>query len=167
MPTSTLPLRDIHLPDAISAWPPALGWWLVLVLLPIVIVLVVLLFKRLTRKTPVRVALKLFKQIKHNPELSPQQKITELSILLRRVAISVSPVQESASLTGEAWLHYLDSFLPSPLFSQGLGRCLADKPYQPASAELMSEQQLAELLTLVETWLKACAKTRKRRVNRV
>lgn len=167
MPTSTLPLRDIHLPDAISAWPPALGWWCIAVLIPVGIVLAVLLFKRLTRKTPVRVALTLLKQIKQNAELSPQQKITELSILLRRVAISVSPVQEAASLTGDAWLQYLDGFLPSPLFSQGLGRCLADKPYQPANAESISAQQLAELITLVETWLKACAKTSKRRFNRV
>ncbi|KJV05815.1 DUF4381 domain-containing protein [Methylocucumis oryzae] len=167
MPTSTLPLRDIHLPDAISAWPPALGWWCVAVLIPVCIVLAVLLFKRLTRKTPVRVALALLKQIKQNAELSPQQKITELSILLRRVAISVSPVQEAASLTGDAWLHYLDSFLPSPLFSQGLGRCLADKPYQPANTESMNAQQLAELLTIVETWLNACAKSSKRRFNRV
>ena len=28
-----LPLRDIHLPEAVSWWPPAYGWWLLVVLL--------------------------------------------------------------------------------------------------------------------------------------
>ena len=23
-----LPLRDIHLPEAIGLWPPAFGWWI-------------------------------------------------------------------------------------------------------------------------------------------
>ena len=26
---SQLPLRDIHLPDAVAWWPPAFGWWIV------------------------------------------------------------------------------------------------------------------------------------------
>ena len=28
-----LPLRDIHLPDAVSWWPPAIGWWLLAIII--------------------------------------------------------------------------------------------------------------------------------------
>jgi len=27
-----LPLKDIHLPDAITWWPLAIGWWLLIVM---------------------------------------------------------------------------------------------------------------------------------------
>ena len=31
MPENNLPeLRDIHLPDGVSAFPPAYGWWIML-----------------------------------------------------------------------------------------------------------------------------------------
>ena len=29
-PLPEIPLQDIHLPDAITLWPPAIGWWLLL-----------------------------------------------------------------------------------------------------------------------------------------
>ena len=32
MDETTLPLRDLHLPDPIGWWPLAPGWWFVLVL---------------------------------------------------------------------------------------------------------------------------------------
>ena len=33
MDENALPLRDLHLPDAIGWWPPAPGWWVVIALL--------------------------------------------------------------------------------------------------------------------------------------
>ena len=32
MDENTLPLRDLHLPDAIGWWPLAPGWWVVIAL---------------------------------------------------------------------------------------------------------------------------------------
>ena len=32
MDQNALPLRDLHLPDAIGWWPPAPGWWVLFVL---------------------------------------------------------------------------------------------------------------------------------------
>lgn len=39
-------LRDVHLPEAPSWWPLALGYWLVFFLLALLIVLLVLLYRR-------------------------------------------------------------------------------------------------------------------------
>jgi hypothetical protein len=58
MPTTQLPLKDIHLPDAISWWPPAIGWWLIIILMPLLIVFFYWFYKRLTRKTAINTAIK-------------------------------------------------------------------------------------------------------------
>jgi len=50
----SLDLRDIHLPEAINAWPPAIGWWLLLVLIPLLVYAGWFLFKRLTRRTALK-----------------------------------------------------------------------------------------------------------------
>jgi len=104
-----LPLRDIHLPDAVSWWPPAYGWWLLLVGLPVLLVLCFAVYKRLTRKTALKSARKHLLLIKQDSQLSAYQKLCEISTLLRRTAISYFPRAESASLTGEKWLAFLDS----------------------------------------------------------
>jgi hypothetical protein len=151
----TLPLKDIHLPDAINWWPPAIGWWLLAVFVPLTIYLLVWLVRRLTRKTAIKAAKKQLAALKCNTALDERQKLVELSTLLRRVAISIAPRAHSASLTGTAWLMFLDRPLKDAPFSNGIGRLLAAAPYQrqaPDSAEI------EQLLQLAETWLKQCHK---------
>ncbi len=46
---TTLELRDIHLPEAISWWPPAPGWWFLLGSI-VFIVIAVFLFKHYQKK---------------------------------------------------------------------------------------------------------------------
>ena len=44
----TIPLRDIHLPEVISWWPLAIGWW-ILIALPIILLLCYLLYRYIRR----------------------------------------------------------------------------------------------------------------------
>jgi len=133
--TVELPLRDIHLPDAISWWPLAPGWWL---LLGFTIVCVVLVWWWLRRKAALRVrvaALAEWKQLmeRYQREPNDSQLVQGLSILMRRVALSYYPRETVAGLSGEAWLHYLDSAHSLPKtkpFSDGAGRLLLAGPYQ-------------------------------------
>ena len=53
-----------------------------------------------------------------------------MSTLLRRVCITIHPRAEVASLTGEAWLQFLDKQSGTQAFTQGEGRCLIEAPYQ-------------------------------------
>ena len=76
MQETELPLKDIHLPDAISWWPPAIGWWLLALLIPILIVFSYWLYKRLTRKTALKTAKNALSAIKLNAELDNTQKQT-------------------------------------------------------------------------------------------
>jgi len=132
MPPTELPLKDLHLPDPINWFPPAIGWWLVIVLIPVLIALSYWLYRRLTRKTALKSAKILLITIK-NSRMDNAQKLAELSALLRRVAISVAPRAETAGLTGQAWLAFLDSSLIGSPFTKGAGQCLASAPYRPSA----------------------------------
>jgi len=151
MPPTELPLKDLHLPDPINWFPPAIGWWLVIVLVPVLIAFSYWLYRRLTRKTALKSAKILLISIK-NSRMDNAQKLAELSALLRRVAISVAPRAQTAGLTGQAWLAFLDSSLIGSPFTKGAGQCLASAPYRPSAP---SELEISQLISLCEDWLKA------------
>lgn len=143
------------MPEAIGWWPPAMGWWLVAILAPLLIFLLVWLYKRLTRKTAVKTAKKILAQIKQDKTLDNHGKLVALSVLVRRVAISVSPREQAAGLTGQAWLAYLDSSVKGSPFSEGVGRHLSDAPYRKLQ---LADADIPPLISLCEDWLKAQAK---------
>lgn len=147
-----LPLRDVHLPEAISWWPLAIGWWITLLVIPMLLWISFLIYKRLTRKTAVKTAKKLLADLKQDKTKIDTQKLQEISALIRRVAISVAPREECASLTGQAWLEYLDKSVKNNGFTQGVGKCLADVSYRKNTNENIN---ISELINLIELWLKA------------
>jgi len=155
MQETELALKDIHLPDAISWWPPAIGWWLLVFFIPTLIVFSYWLYKRLTRNTALKTAKKTLMAIKLNTELDNTQKLRELSILLRRVAISLAPRIEVASLTGQSWLVFLDQSLHGAPFSVGIGQLLVTAPYRNTAP---SDQEITLFISLCEDWLKAQTK---------
>jgi hypothetical protein len=164
MAHSALNLRDIHLPEPITWWPPALGWWLLAIGLPISLYFFYRLYRHLTRQTPVKTALRLLSGLADNTMLTPQEKAAELSMLMRRVVMSSSSHNnEVAGLTGDAWLNFLNQNLPDAPFSQATGALLSDAPYRPQN---ISAQQLTALVALCRRWMLQCAKS-KSPVNRL
>ena len=149
-----LPLRDIHLPDPVSWWPPAPGWWgLAGLILPMLLALVWLrVARRRSRLKRGGLAMlsRLAEQYRRNGD--EQELVRELSVLLRRVALSVYPRRRVAALTGPEWLAFLDQSL-SPggrpkAFSEGVGRALIDAPYNPAC-----QVDAKALIGLVRKWI--------------
>ena len=132
-----IPLRDLHLPDAIGWWPLAPGWWLLIVLAVAALAwLAWRLAARRRRAAARRQALGQLESIGRCWAESGDAVGTarELSTLLRRAMLAYSPRSDVAGLTGDAWLHWLDRDLPDRAFTQGPGRCLLDLPYRnPAS----------------------------------
>lgn len=160
MQPTQLELKGLHLPEALSWWPPAWGWWLVAVAAVLVPALLFAWYRRLTRQTAVKTAKKLLAALKQNPDLDNGQKLRELSVLLRRVAISIAPdPSQVAGLTGASWLAFLDQGLPDAPFSLGVGAALADGPYRRS---VPGDAQIAQLFTLCEAWLKDCVPANRR-----
>lgn len=150
MQPTELPLKDIHLPQAIGWFPPALGWWLLAIILPLLILFLVKYYQRLTRQTALKTAKKQLAEISTR-SADNTEKLRELSVLLRRVAITLVPRHQVASLTGQAWLQFLDSSFKDAPFSAGAGRCLLDAPYRNNP---LSDSELNALLQLSAQWLR-------------
>lgn len=151
----SLDLKDIHLPEAIHWWPPAPGWWLVALAFILFLFGARAIFQRLSRKTAIKHAKKQLTQLRQQSD-NTIDTLTALSALLRRAAISTAARSEVAGLRGQAWLEYLDRYLPDAPFSQGVGRCLADAHFRKTAPD---DIDLNALLDLCERWLKQRGKT--------
>ena len=155
MTPNQLPLKDIHLPESVGWWPPAIGWWILAFLIPLLIVLGIWLFKRITRKTALKTAKAILNSIKQDENLDDYQKVCQMSVLIRRTAISCFPRSETASLTGKKWLLFLDTPLQDQRFSDGIGKLLVDAPYQQ---QIKDNSKINALFGLCEDWLQALTK---------
>jgi hypothetical protein len=134
-----IPLRDLHLPDAISFWPLAPGWWIAiaLALLGLGIALRRWLQARARGKAR-RYALRQLDVIVSDYD-EHRNLITfgaNLSELLRRTMLAYAPRSNVAGLTGEEWLNWLDDDLAQPVFVNGPGRQLLDLPYRDPDSDL-------------------------------
>jgi len=148
---SELPLRDIHLPEAISWWPPAPGWWITGLLAVVIIILTVHWLRRRAKQlAPFKSAQLELQQIKFHYESGQDAQLLsqKLSILLRRVSMTIASREESAGLTGNDWLSFLDRLVNQTIFNTEVGRQLITAPYQPAHT--IDGQALVEL---TEQWL--------------
>ncbi len=144
-------LRDVHLPDPISWWPPAFGWWMIIGLLLIVGSLILWARAYRQRTQPRRVALAQLEQVKQHyaAHADNQWAITQVSNLLRRYALAVFSRSQVAGLSGQSWLQFLDTTGHTNQFSEGPGRSLRSGPYQSHGSMVASD-----LLPLVERWIR-------------
>lgn len=132
MNPQTLPLRDIHLPDPIGWWPPAPGWWVVAALLILVFGVVVWLWRqRRHRQIPMNLTLRELNRIEREYAGNKVLLAQELSVLLRRSAMTLYGREATAGLTGVAWLAFLDTHVGKPLFNTDNGRFLLESAYNP------------------------------------
>lgn len=126
-------LADIHLPDTVAAWPPAPGWWLLAVLLiGLLVATVVWLVRRYRKLAWRREALAHLQALQENREqFTATDTASALSGLLKQVAITRFGRHDTASLSGNDWLRFLDSKGNTDAFTQGPGRALGDDIYRP------------------------------------
>ncbi|GAB1263206.1 DUF4381 domain-containing protein [Aurantivibrio infirmus] len=104
-------LRDIALPDPISFWPPAPGWWIILFLSLSLIICSAIYFRRHRLKTAYRRKAtnelsKIWQSFQDNND--PRLYLEEISKLIRRCAIVAYPRKNFKNLSGAPWLEFLD-----------------------------------------------------------
>jgi hypothetical protein len=107
-------LRDIHLPETISWWPLAIGWWVVVAICLLCISLgAIYMLNHFFGRRYRRQALA---QLKRLPDSNQHQRLVDLFSLLRQVASSAYPEQNFSSLSNREFIAFLQKTSPKALF---------------------------------------------------
>ena len=112
MDPEQIPLRDLHLPDAVSWWPLAPGWWVLIALALIGLAFLVRAWLKIrARGAARRYALRQLNEIvaEYEERKNPVEFGVQLSELLRRTMLAYAPRLDVAGLTGDAWLEKIDA----------------------------------------------------------
>jgi len=147
-------LKDIYLPPAVSWWPLAYGWWIVIALIPLLIITIVLI-RRHRQQSLKLAALRELKQLKGRFSADAQQEenslqlATELSVLLHRLVLGLED-QNNQSISGDNWIRYLSNGKDG--MDQKVAQLLAIAPYRHS---LPADAPAAQTITdAVELWIR-------------
>lgn len=155
---NTESLRDIHLPDAISWWPPAIGWWILLALIIAAFIFIPKLYRRITYMPLNKVADITFQELvsKHKETNDDSIFVIKTSQFLRQTAMSYCGREDIAQLTGEKWIQALNDVTEQEHFTDDVKQCLLNGPYQK-DIRIDSEK----LIRTVQNWLSCLPKQAK------
>jgi len=155
-------LHDIVVPEAVAWVPQTAGWYLLEVgVLAIVARGLYALYRRHRANRYRRTALDQLAAIEAlvsvgDPEPAQRGRaLADLPALLKRTALGAGARRDIASLTGDAWLAYLDDAYGGTGFSDGPGRLLPTLAYaSPARWSDLPRADAAALIRLTRTWIR-------------
>ncbi len=149
----SLELHDIHLPAEPGWFPLAPGWWMLFAVLLVLLILgFFLLKKRNKNKRFHSEAFNLVDAVlrkNESNEITNPEAISEISSILRRVALTIHGREKVAKLSGEAWLDFLDSTCKKVRFNNEEGKAFITAAYQPDSTV-----SLTAVALLAKAWIK-------------
>lgn len=151
---SSVPLRDIHLPEAVSWWPLAPGWWVVITLATLAISGLVI-WRTLKHRHRLRdAALGELAGLERRFERDGDKHAyaRALSTLVRRFFLTSG--QAEPSLTGSQWLDSLNQSSAGALPDE-LTPILLEAPYSAARADQLSADLYTRAATVVRAWIMA------------
>ena len=154
-----IPLRDIHLPAPVSWWPPAPGWWLLLIIVAIAAVAGYWWWRknqgaRQRRRVEQSAERELDRiEAAYLASHDSRQLLASLSILLRRVAMSLSPRRQVAGLCGDEWSAWLQYSAPVHGLDEQTLAQLVNGPYRKDVA-----LDASSLVPTLRRWLHSVAR---------
>jgi hypothetical protein len=156
-------LRDIHLPEAVSLWPLAVGWWMVLGAVVAVLLTAELLRRR--RLASLRAAaLRELNEFEKDWQRSKDSArlAFDLSSLLRRVALARFPRAQVAALAGVDWSTFLRGQGGSGPELGSAVEAMGEVVYGPGGTYVEQEQG-AGWIDAARRWIRRQSRSNRRR----
>jgi hypothetical protein len=155
-------LEPLIAPAPISWWPPAPGWWLLAVLLPLLLWAGFKLLKRLPRRKTGKEAeapLDPLRQAALNEleglsrpydDVDAGPWLQQLNAILKRLCRERYPQSHSHTLSSRAWLAFLDSRCPAAGLTRWM--ILVEGAYRPHCS--LDDKAIAGLNQAVSIWIR-------------
>ena len=152
-----LELRDIHLPEGSLWWPLAPGWWFLLLMIAILILIMPWLYRLIRYRSMKKQAEKTFSEIRMRFEKDRDQRrlLADLSSLLRRLMMAYEGRRQTAALTGEVWVRRLTELAGEPCFSEEQQSLLSHAQY---ARDIQIDHEA--MLDICHRWIKALPRRR-------
>ncbi len=154
MDPADLPLRDIHLPEAIGWWPPATGWMVLAIVIVVSAGFAVFLYRRRLKTTAEHAAISELDAIVAALRIDGNGHVCAqaLSRLARRVSLLYGG-PETAAAVGDAWLDTIRKLSGSGSLSVPVTEVLLVAPYSPSSAERVAIEDYRAAAEVLRRWI--------------
>jgi hypothetical protein len=149
-------LADIAVPQPVSWYPPAWGWWaLAGALFVVALVLAIRRAQRFLADRYRREALRECAALEARLDSESRRvaALAELAVLLKRTALSAWPRAEVASLSGRSWIEFLRLHGGRAKVGERMARWLDDAEYRPGSLASVSPQDAHACARAVRAWI--------------
>ncbi len=141
-------IRDIHIPEGVSVFPLAYGWWIILLCIILIIVLIKISFW-IIRTSKKYYALNELKQISIDKPVSTAVFVSEL---LRRICIL--KYKEANVLYGQDWIDFLNLHTRDKLTGKA-AKLLGYAPYMDINATDYTKIEAEKLKNFAKNWIGA------------
>ena len=151
-------LQPIIMPEPISWWPPAIGWWLLIATVIIAVVAWRYLTRARAQQPPLQVSdplrdsalEQLHALVKPYDGEQAGPWLQQLNQLLKRICATRYPTYTSHTLSGREWLAFLDSRCPAAGLTRWM--VLVQGAYQPDCR--LDDKSITQLQQSIDTWIR-------------
>ena len=146
-------LYDIEGLDTIGWWPLATGWWIVLAIPVLFTVVAFIIYwrKRSFERSWRNSTLKTLSRMEQN--IPAEGTTTQLSELIRRIAIHQYSRKVCAGLEGKAWLLWLTEYDPEKFNWEQKAAWLVNAPYAPPGTSI-PKPAIKQAIQAIRRWVK-------------